>query len=285
MDGTLKSWAVPKGPSMNPGDKRLAMLVEDHPYNYKNFEGIIPEGNYGAGIVEIWDNGYYTVINKSEDKKLSEKELLRELKTGSLKFVLHGKKLKGEFALVKMKNTDKNSWLLIKHNDEYAVKENYDSEEETSKNSPINKWKERNQHPEKKKYIPEIKENKSTSYIRPMLAKETDKAFDDKEWVFEIKWDGYRAIAELTSDNVFLYSRNGNSFNTAYPIVVHELKKINLNATIDGEIVVLNSKGLPDFQLLQDYKINDNHPIQYNVFDLLFLNGENTCNLPLLERK
>src|ERR1700722_11388153 len=101
MEGVLKSWAVPKGPSMNPGDKRLAMMVEDHPYNYKDFEGIIPKGNYGAGIVEIWDNGYYTDINKSENKSQSQKELLKELDKGSLKFVLHGKKLKGEFALVK----------------------------------------------------------------------------------------------------------------------------------------------------------------------------------------
>jgi len=118
-----------------------------------------------------------------------------------------------------------------------------------------------------------------------MLAKETNKAFDDKEWIFEIKWDGYRAIAELSDDTVFLYSRNGNSFNAAYPIIINELRKLNLNAIIDGEIVVLNSKGMPDFQLLQDYKIDSSHLIQYNVFDLLFLNGKNICNKPLTERK
>ena len=118
-----------------------------------------------------------------------------------------------------------------------------------------------------------------------MLAKETDKAFDDKDWIFEIKWDGYRAISELADDDVFLYSRNGNSFNAAYSLVVDELKKMNLNATLDGEIVVLNSKGLPDFQLLQDYKMDNSHPIQYNVFDLLSMNGKNTCGLTLVERK
>src|SRR5580698_4356913 len=95
LDGTLKSWAVPKGPSLNPGDKRLAMMVEDHPYDYKNFEGIIPQGNYGAGTVEIWDEGYYTDIHSS-DKKTSEKNLEKELENGSLKFILHGKKLQGE---------------------------------------------------------------------------------------------------------------------------------------------------------------------------------------------
>ena len=135
MDGVLKSWAVPKGPSMNPQDKRLAMMVEDHPYDYKDFSGVIPSG-YGAGIVEIWDKGNYTSIESIVD---AEKRLKAGLKTGNLKFVLNGKKLKGEFALVKLKGNDDNSWLLIKHRDEYAVEE-YDSEKLTPKNSPINKW-------------------------------------------------------------------------------------------------------------------------------------------------
>lgn len=137
LDGVLKSWAVPKGPSMNPKDKRLAMMVEDHPYDYKDFAGVIPEGNYGAGIVEIWDKGTYSDIDDSP-KKEAEKNLKKGLKKGDLKFVLHGKKLKGEFVLVNMKKED-NSWLLIKHRDEYAVDTDYDSEEETPKNSPINK--------------------------------------------------------------------------------------------------------------------------------------------------
>jgi|SRR6185312_5028262 len=152
MEGALKSWAVPKGPSMNPEDKRLAMMVEDHPYDYKDFEGTIPEGNYGAGLVEIWDKGYYTDIDEASKKGLAEKKLLKELEAGNLKFVLHGEKLKGEFALVKMKNMGKNAWLLIKHNDAYAVHHPYDSEENTPKNSPINKWKELTKHPEKKRF-------------------------------------------------------------------------------------------------------------------------------------
>lgn len=139
MEGVLKSWAVPKGPSLNPGDKRLAMMVEDHPYDYKDFEGIIPEGNYGAGIVEIWDKGTYTTIDKAEPGK-EEKLLLAGLKSGNLKFVLKGKKLKGEFALVKLKNSEDNSWLLIKHRDQYATDEEYNSEEHTAKSSKINKW-------------------------------------------------------------------------------------------------------------------------------------------------
>ena len=138
MEGVLKSWAVPKGPSLNPEDKRLAMMVEDHPYDYKDFEGNIPEGNYGAGQVEIWDRGTYEPLDQ-ESKLSDEKELLKELKAGSLKFVLHGKKLKGEFALVKMKNAENNSWLLIKHKDKFAV-EKYDAEENTAKNSQVTKF-------------------------------------------------------------------------------------------------------------------------------------------------
>ena len=140
MEGVLKSWAVPKGPSLNPQDKRLAMMVEDHPYDYKDFEGIIPEGNYGAGIVEIWDSGTYTPIEDQGNAKANEKLLLAGLESGNLKVVLHGKKLKGEFAVVRLKGSDSNSWLLIKHRDKFAVDEEYNSEENTPKNSPINKW-------------------------------------------------------------------------------------------------------------------------------------------------
>lgn len=138
MEGVLKSWAVPKGPSLNPDDKRLAMMVEDHPYDYKDFEGNIPEGNYGAGQVEVWDSGTYEPLD--DTSKLSdEKELLKELKSGSLKFILHGKKLKGEFALVKMKNAENNSWLLIKHRDKFAEEE-YNAEENVAKNSQVTKF-------------------------------------------------------------------------------------------------------------------------------------------------
>ncbi|WP_462255349.1 DNA polymerase ligase N-terminal domain-containing protein [Ferruginibacter sp.] len=138
IDGVLKSWAVPKGPSMNPNDKRLAMMVEDHPYSYKDFKGVIPSG-YGAGIVEIWDKGEYTDIERS-GKNIDEKKLKAGLKSGSLKFILEGKKLKGEFALVKLKSDQENAWLLIKHNDKYAVDTKYNSENETASTSPINKW-------------------------------------------------------------------------------------------------------------------------------------------------
>ncbi|MGI8584698.1 MAG: DNA polymerase ligase N-terminal domain-containing protein, partial [Chitinophagaceae bacterium] len=146
MDGVLKSWAVPKGPSLNPKDKRLAMMVEDHPYDYKDFAGLIPSG-YGAGIVEIWDKGTYSDLENSDIKK-AEKNLRAGLHAGNLKVRMFGKKLKGEFALVRLKSKDDNTWLLIKHNDEGAVSEDYNSEEDTPLNSPINKWLAKND-PEK----------------------------------------------------------------------------------------------------------------------------------------
>ncbi|WP_244200111.1 DNA polymerase ligase N-terminal domain-containing protein [Flavobacterium limicola] len=122
MDGVLKSWAIPKGPSMNPADKRLAIMVEDHPYSYKDFEGTIPEGNYGAGNVVVWDNGTYTLADYKNAGDL-ETKLKSDLQKGHLSFNLNGKKLKGEFALVKLKTKQENTWLLIKSKDQYAIDE------------------------------------------------------------------------------------------------------------------------------------------------------------------
>lgn len=302
MEGVLKSWAVPKGPSLNPKDKRLAMMVEDHPYSYRTFSGVIPEGNYGAGIVEIWDEGELSDLDNS-DNKTAEKILLAGLKAGNLKFRLHGKKLKGEFALVRLKTAGENSWLLIKHRDEYAVDEEYNSEDHTAANSPINRWLLQNtktaKAPGKKlKAVPltektnslkkkEVKreERKLSDYIKPMLAKETDTPFSDEEWIYEIKWDGYRAIAEVNKTNAKLYSRNGNSFNATYPVVVNALEKLNIQAVLDGEVVIVDEKGKSNFQLLQYYQSDNNHVMQYRVFDLLSLNGVPTTDLPLVDRK
>lgn len=151
VNGVLKSWAVPKGPSMNPGDKRLAMMVEDHPYDYKDFEGEIPEGNYGAGIVEVWDSGFYTDLeenNKSETETNTEEGINQ----GNIKIRLFGTKLNGEFALVKTRNNyHENAWLLIKHKDEFAVTAPYSSENETEPDSPINLWLQENRKNTKKK--------------------------------------------------------------------------------------------------------------------------------------
>lgn len=288
MEGVLKSWAVPKGPSLNPADKRLAMMVEDHPFDYKDFAGVIPSG-YGAGIVEIWDSGTYTDLANS-DEETAEKNLLAGLKAGNLKVVLHGKKLKGEFAVVKIKNSEDNAWLLLKHRDKYAVTEEYDAEAHTPANSPINKWLSEHNKAKAKKKVPEPvatepASKKLTDYIPAMLAKETNEPFSSPEWLFEIKWDGYRAVAELSKTDVQLYSRKGTSFLHDYPLVVNELKKMKLNAVLDGEIVVLNDEGNPDFQKLQYYAQNTQYPILYYVFDLLELNGEKLYDQSLVERK
>ena len=291
MEGVLKSWAVPKGPSLDPTDKRLAMMVEDHPFDYKDFSGIIPSG-YGAGIVEIWDKGTYTTIeNENNDQ---EKELLKMLKEGNLKFTLKGKKLKGEFALVKLKKAEDNSWLLIKHRDKYAV-DGYDSEEETPKNSPINKWLSENKklktsgkkakpQEAKKKIIENFSDKKVTNFIEPMLAKETSEPFDSKEWLYEIKWDGYRAIAQ-TGSSTKLYSRNGNNFLNRYPPITNAISEIEKDYILDGEIVVLNEEGHPDFQKLQHYENFKNYPIAYYVFDILKIGNKELYKLPLIERK
>ncbi|MBG6109697.1 bifunctional non-homologous end joining protein LigD [Flavobacterium sp. CG_23.5] len=124
MGGVLKSWAIPKGPSMNPADKRLAIMVEDHPYSYKDFEGIIPEGNYGAGSVIVWDNGTYSLVEEQKNNDEIENILETDLQKGHLSFILKGKKLKGEFALVKLKIKQKNAWLLIKKSDDFALNTN-----------------------------------------------------------------------------------------------------------------------------------------------------------------
>lgn len=306
MEGVLKSWAVPKGPSMDPSDKRLAMMVEDHPYDYKDFKGIIPEGNYGAGIVEKWDNGTYEPLNVPRGKS-PEKELLAELKKGSLKFKLKGKKLKGEFALVRLKKAEENSWLLIKHRDAHAI-DGYNSEEETPKNSPINKALAKEAHEGKgKRQAPKKpaaraaaapaarpaardmiayarKAPKVRQPVKPMLATLAEKPFDDNDWIFEIKWDGYRAIAE-TGPELRFYSRNGLSFAQAYPAISQELRSIERRMVLDGEVVAQDEHGRPDFQRLQHATTDPTAVLVYNVFDLLELDGKDLRGKPLLERK
>lgn len=305
MEGVLKSWAVPKGPSLNPKDKRLAMMVEDHPYDYKDFEGEIPKGNYGAGNVYKYDEGTYEPL---EIKGNSEKELLKELNGGSIKFRLKGKKLKGEFALVKMKTAEDNSWLLIKHNDEHALKKfdieadipqkikdkkNKTSAEKGNKKEAVKKVAGKQ---ETKKQIASAKEesskktsdkNEALREYKPMLATLADKAFDDEDWIFENKWDGYRAIAEVHHGKVKLYSRNGNSFITKFGSVVDELKKIEHDVVLDGEVMAIGKKDKADFQMLQnwDSEKSKGRQLVYCVFDILYLNGHEIIDLPLFQRK
>lgn len=312
LDGVLKSWAVPKGPSLNPGDKRLAMMVEDHPVSYIGFTGVIPEGNYGAGEVEIWDEGTYIPVDP-KGNAISEKKAIESLDAGNFKFRLDGHHLKGEFALVRMK--DEKAWLLIKHRDEFAedeynsedilpikmikeVKRNHKKSTSVSKKSAVTKKtatkKSASKAAVKKNAEPQQPQVKFTrfkpgrkldEYIEPMLASLGDDAFDNKNWVFELKWDGYRAVAEVAKKNVRLYSRNGLSFNERYPSIVAELQKLNMNAVLDGEVVVFNEDNRPDFQKLQHYDDNRHLPLVFYVFDILFLNNKDLKDLPLTQRK
>jgi bifunctional non-homologous end joining protein LigD len=287
MDGVLKSWAVPKGPSLNPADKRLAMQVEDHPFDYKDFEGIIPEGNYGAGTVMVWDEGTYESLEETDHTKAAQEKVLRkELRDGSLKFRLNGTKLKGEFALVRTKGRGDHSWLLIKHRDKYASDKSVTDKDKSvvSKKtldqiagSPKSRqWKSNRKAAAPKAPMPKD--------LAPMLATLVDQPFDDAGWSYEIKWDGYRALGYLQKEKVELRSRNNKSFEKYYP-VYQALKEWSVNALVDGELVVLNDKGESNFNKLQNWRSEADGSLIYYLFDLLWLDGRDLTGLPLLERR
>lgn len=289
LNGVLISWAVPKGPSMDSEVKRLAMMVEDHPYSYKDFEGSIPEGNYGAGNVIVWDNGTY---EPAENTSSAQKTLKEQLHKGHLSFILRGKKLKGEFALVKLKGKQENAWLLMKKKDQFATDTDIlQKDKSVISNKTLDdlaKKPESKTVLEKKKKPPKTVSSKPTetaAFLKPMLASLTEKPFDNPNWIFENKYDGYRAIAVINQNEAELWSRNHISFNTNFYPLIAELKKINHTVVLDGEVVVEDNNGKADFQLLQNYLKTGKGNLKYYVFDILNLNGHNTTKLTLLERK
>ena len=433
LDGVLKSWAVPKGPSLDPADKRLAMQVEDHPVSYFDFEGNIPEGNYGAGSVMVWDVGTWQPLSPVpvEGKYVpgTDAEAREMLAKGDLKFRLDGKRLKGDFALVKMRSRRPGSkgteWLMIKKHDDYVV-EGYDAGEidesvlsgksmdEIAGDEGARKWKSRpasrgklkaawladavakldqkkklqkqngeTAEPAEKtakigttaargvKHNPENVEmpgqardsareiprpagksagfrddgaiftaeehrgehrsskNKSNlaeragapapqaskgnspavedragspakrpmpSTIHPMLAESIDEPFDDKDWLFEIKWDGYRAVTFIESGKARLVSRNQNDLTLRYP-ELKDLPRFVLakTAILDGEVVALDAEGRSSFSLMQRRTgfrsgtkratPNPDVPVLYYAFDLIYLDGYDWRRVPLEERK
>lgn len=324
MDGVLKSWAVPKGPSLDPKVKRLAMMVEDHPFDYANFEGIIPQGEYGGGTVIVWDEGTYEPIEEIKGKKAQEKHLLQQLKSGSVKIKLHGEKLEGEFALVKTHGMGENGWLLIKHNDEFASTKDItkkdksilsgktiESMEKTSEKvwqhgheEDLKKEKPKKKAPAARDEIADdLGDEQDTTKdidvaallksapksavpknIKPMKATLVDAPFDDADWIFEVKWDGYRAVAMIDKNGAELISRNNIPFDKYYPIN-QILKDWQVNAVIDGEILVLNDKGLSDFGALQNWRSEADGNLVYYVFDILWYEGKNLMSLPLIQRQ
>jgi bifunctional non-homologous end joining protein LigD len=299
LEGVLKSWAVPKGPSLDPSLKRLAVLVEDHPLDYKDFEGVIPEGSYGAGSVIIWDKGFYHHPS-TRDENESEKLLLDGFRKGNMKFVLEGEKLRGEFALVKT-GKDGKSWLLLKKKDRNAVggdilKENRSVVSQKTLEEMIGADTEKSFRQKKLSQIRlrEAMESEDLkdapvkpmpNAIQPMLATLVKEPFDHPDWIFEVKWDGYRAVAEIRDGNVSLYSRNGISFDKKFFPIVDSLRKFGFDAVLDGEIVIVDDQGRPDFQALQHYQDSGRGHLLYYVFDLLYFRGHDLTDMPLLRRK
>ena len=383
MEGVLKSWAVPKGPSLDPADKRLAMHVEDHPVSYFDFEGTIPENNYGAGTVIVWDVGTWQPLSpvpvNGKYVPGTEAEAAAMLAKGDLKFRLNGKRLKGDFALVKMRGrrpgSKGNEWLMIKKHDDHVV-EGYDIEEidqsvlsgrnlaEVAGDAGSAEWKSRptgrgklkaawladavaklDKKKERKALntevagdaeenrpstltarketrnskgasnakIPELKSSASSATsalssspgpvkrpvpatIHPMLAESVEKPFDGAEWLFEIKWDGYRAVAFIENSKVRLVSRNQNDLTARYPELKDMAKFVQAKtAILDGEVVALDAKGKASFSLMQQRTGfrpggkravgNADVPVLYYAFDLLYLDGYDWRRMPLEERK
>ncbi|MFD0749155.1 DNA ligase D [Mucilaginibacter calamicampi] len=313
MDGVLKSWAVPKGPSLDPKIKHLAMMVEDHPFDYRNFEGIIPEGEYGGGTVIVWDQGIYEPIGEIKGKKAQEKHLLKQLESGSVKIRLHGEKVKGEFALVKTHGMGENGWLLIKHKDEFATTtditkkdksvlsgKNLEQMERTSEKVWANGQEEtlkpdeeladkvEAEEPEEvdvKAILKSAPKSSAPTNVKPMKATLVDAPFDEPGWLFEVKWDGYRAIAILDKkDGVQLISRNNLPFEKYYPIN-QGLATWKMNAVLDGELLVLNDKGISDFGAMQNWRSEADGNLVFYIFDILWYEGKNLMGLPLAERQ
>ena len=294
LDGTLKSWAVPKGPSLDPKERRLAVMVEDHPIEYESFEGIIPKGNYGAGTVMVWDNGTY-YSRQTPDRDQSEKVLMEGLAKGHITFILEGRKLRGEFALAKLKRGEENAWLLLKKGDAFATSQDVleldrsvisnRNLDEIAKQAPglQEVWYSKPKAP-----LPDFGDAPKSAmprHVEPMLATPTSRPFDRTDWFFEIKWDGYRAIAEIEANQVRLYSRNQLSLESRFAPLLPALQRFGHDAVVDGEVSVLDESGKPRFQLLQDYQKSRRGQLVYCVFDLLYLAGHDLRKLPLRRRK
>jgi bifunctional non-homologous end joining protein LigD len=293
LGGVLKSWAVPKGPSLNPADKRLAVHVEDHPFDYRTFEGTIPAGHYGAGEVIVWDQGTY----EPEGTASTEEQLRR----GDFKFRLHGQKLNGSFVLVRIRRSEKqNEWLLIKHRDEFAdpnwkIEEHPESVRSDRSLGTVNRtqiFKER--EPITPSKIPDAKPAPMPEHISVTLATLAEKPFSNPNWLFEIKWDGVRALAFVDHGTVRLMARSGRDVSAEYPEFQNLAQKLKAEtAILDGEIVTLDENGHSSFQKLQNRigvtnppaRLRESIPLTYYAYDLLYCNGFDLRKSPLLQRK
>jgi len=269
LDGALKSWAIPKGPSLDPSVKRLAVEVEDHPLSYAKFSGDIPKGNYGAGHVDIFDHGTWQ----------AEGSARADLKRGELKFVLHGKILRGSWVLVRTKReAAKPQWLLIKHHDEFSGRNEADDfvadDSKKSVAAPVKTSRGKKSDALKNSaFAPELCRSMTTPPV-------------GDTWLHEAKWDGYRLLTTVVEDQVRVWSRNAIEWTERLPEIVVAIRKLKLNnAHLDGELVVLDHDRA-DFNSLQARLAGENDAkLIYMLFDAPFLDGESLRDIPLLERK
>ena len=297
LDGVLLSWAVPKGPSLDVTQKRLAVRTEDHPVSYRDFEGHIPDGEYGGGPVIVWDRGSW----------MPEGDPHFGLRKGHVGFTLFGEKLLGRFSLVRLKPRDgkesKENWLLMKHADEHARKgraaevtrlrpesvlsgQKLPQVKKPATTRPSRKSKKTSMHRVPAALMPKLGE------LQPQLATLVDRPPRTADWVYEIKFDGYRVLASLDQDFVALRSRNNLNWTQTLPGVVRDLQKLGASAAVvDGELCLIDDRGRSSFQGLQNalprgFGKAVHHPqLRYFLFDLLFLDGEDLRTHPLTERK
>jgi bifunctional non-homologous end joining protein LigD len=306
LDGTMKSWAVPKGPSYDSKDKRMAVHVEDHPISYNTFEGQIPEKQYGAGKVIIWDKGTWIPIGDPR----------QGYRDGNLKFELRGHKLKGKWALVRMKGKGekKEPWLLIKEKDEFVraaadfsvVDEMPDSVAKLSKTETkektdvsIKKAARKNsankapaktsaRSPSTDKAMPEnARKAELPASLSPQLATLVTSPPEADDWLYEIKFDGYRIVTRIDGKKIQLITRNGHDWSVKLPTLAKAVAELNIpSAWLDGEIVVADENGVPSFQALQNaFDTAKTQQIAYYVFDLPFYNGHDLRDVPLIQRR
>ncbi len=288
-DGVLMSWAVPKGPSLDPAEKRLAVRTEDHPFDYASFEGVIPEGQYGAGEVIVWDCGVYSPDEDGttwfHDRTTAERLVRDAIATGKLSVLLRGEKTKGSFALVRTK--DAKNWLLIKHKDRFVSKEDVTQRDRSVlcgatvaevTSVPVHRIA-------AERLVPAGKPAALPDKLAPMHAEPGQAAFNSPDWMWEPKLDGYRALAFIDERGVRLRSRHGLELTEDFPRLVAELAKQAVNAMIlDGEIVAFDASGKPSFGAMQNRGTGVERAVFY-AFDLLNFAGVDLRRAPYADRR
>jgi len=303
IDGVLVSWAVPKGPTLDPGQRRMAVHVEDHPIEYLDFEGVIPKGEYGGGDVIVWDWGTWTPEAETPDPR-------KAVEDGEVKFALRGEKLRGRFTIVRtsgrgrrgassgrpFEDDEGDQWLLLHKRDEAAVAgwdaEDHPQSVKTGRTNDEVKadrdaiWQSAAPAATAEIDLGAALEGPMPSFIEPMAATLTDRAFRDEDWLFEVKWDGYRIEAVVRDGQTRTFTRHGKDGETYFPRLLTPATWLDATeAIVDGEVVALDEDGRPSFPLLQELTGTQSSQLVYQAFDLLYLDGRSLLNVPLEDRK